>query len=126
VTRFLLDTDCAVYAMLGRYPALRARLVECEPGEVAISVVSYAEILLGESMGKPPNLDVINDFVSVVPVLAFDEAAGRICGQLSLRRAPFDRLIAAHALSLGATVVTNNERDFADVPGLNVENWTRP
>jgi len=116
VTRFLLDTDCAVYAMLGRYPALRARLVECEP----------AEILLGESMGKPPNLDVINDFVSVVPVLAFDEAAGRICGQLSLRRAPFDRLIAAHALSLGATVVTNNERDFADVPGLNVENWTRP
>lgn len=126
MTRFLLDTDCAVYAMLGDYPELRARLSECEPGEVAISAISYAEIMLGESHGKPPELKAVDDFVSVVPVLPFDERAGRAYAQLPFRRARFDRLIAAHALSIGATVVTNNEGDFADVPGLRLENWTRP
>jgi tRNA(fMet)-specific endonuclease VapC len=44
---------------------------------------------------------------------------------LPFRRASYDRLIAAHALSLDLTLITNNEGDFADVPGLRVENWTR-
>ena len=43
---------------------------------------------------------------------------------LPFKRARFDRLLAAHALSLGVTIITNNESDFADVPGLTVENWT--
>lgn len=125
MTRFLLDTDCAVYAMLGKYRGLRARLSECEPGEVAISAITYAEIVLGETQGKPPAQKAIDQFVSEVPILPFDDAAARSYAQLSFRRASFDRLIAAHALSIGATVVTNNEADFADVPGLEVENWTR-
>lgn len=122
--RYLLDTDCAVYGMQGTHPRLRERLAECEPGEVAISAITYAEIMLGESQGKPPDLQVIDDFVSVIPVLPFDEAAGRAYAQLPFRRARFDRLIAAHALSLGVTVITNNWIDFADVPGLRIENWT--
>lgn len=126
MTRFLLDTDCAVYGMLGEHPSLRARIAEYEPGEVAISAITYAEIMLGESQGKSPHLGVIDDFVSVIPILPFDEAAGRAYAQLPFRRARFDRLIAAHAISIGATVVTNNEIDFADVPGLRIENWTRP
>lgn len=125
MTRFLLDTDCAVYAMLGTHPSLRARLAKCGPGEAAVSAITFAELMLGESQGKPPDLRAIDDFVSVVPVLPFDEAAGRTYAQLPFRRARFDRLIAAHALSVGATVVTNNEIDFADVPGLKIENWTR-
>jgi tRNA(fMet)-specific endonuclease VapC len=123
--RYLLDTDCAVYAMLGRYRELRSRLAECAPGEVAISAVTYAEIMLGESQGKPPDLEAVDEFVSVVPIVAFDEAAARAYAQLPFRRARFDRLIAAHALSLDAAIVTNNEIDFADVPGLRIENWTR-
>jgi len=59
-----------------------------------------------------------------VPVLDFDLAAARAYATLSFRRASFDRLIAAHALSRGLIVVTDNERHFADVPGLIVENWT--
>jgi tRNA(fMet)-specific endonuclease VapC len=126
VTRFLLDTDCAIYAMLGTHPELAVRLSACEPGEVAISAVSYAEIMLGETEGKPPYLDVVDAFVRVIPILPFDEAAGRAYAGLPFRRARFDRLIAAHALSIGATIVTNNEGDFAGVPGLKLENWTRP
>jgi tRNA(fMet)-specific endonuclease VapC len=54
----------------------------------------------------------------------FDEAAARTYARLPFKRARFDRLLAAHALSIGATVITNNEIDFADVPRLMVENWT--
>lgn len=124
MSRFLLDTDCAVYAMLGSFRSLRTRLAECDPNEVAISAISYAEIMLGERLGKPPDLEAVDNFVSVVPILPFDEAAARAYAALPFRRASFDRLIAAHALSIGAMVITNNEADFADVPGLKVENWT--
>lgn len=124
MTAFLLDTDCAIYAMLGARPRLHAHLAECQPGEVAISAISFAEIVMGENLGHPPDRDAIEHFLSVVPIVPFDEAAARAYASLPFRRASFDRLIAAHALAIGATVVTNNEADFADVPDLKVENWT--
>ena len=80
--------------------------------------------MLGDRLGKSPDTKVIEDFVQEVPILPFDEAAARTYAQLPFRRRSFDRLIAAHAISLGITVVTNNEADFADVSGLQVENWT--
>jgi tRNA(fMet)-specific endonuclease VapC len=121
---YLLDTDCSIYAMLGTHPALRERLAGCEPDEVGISAVSFAEIVMGENLGHPPDREAIEDFISVVPILPFDEVAAREYAKLPFKRARFDRLLAAHALSIGAIVVTNNEADFADVPGLVVENWT--
>jgi tRNA(fMet)-specific endonuclease VapC len=57
-------------------------------------------------------------------VLPFDEAAARAYARLPFKRGRFDRLLAAHALSLDLTVITNNERDFSDIAGLRVENWT--
>ena len=122
--RYLLDTDCSIYAMLGSYPALRERLMRCVPDEVVISAISYAEIVMGEGKGKPPDMPVIEAFLRVVPMLPFDGAAARAYAMLPFKRRSFDRLIAAHALALDAVVVTNNEADFADVPGLVVENWT--
>lgn len=123
--RFLIDTDCAVYAMTAQFPALGDRLSACDPGEVAISAISFAEIALGSELGKPPPSEVLEAFVAAIPLIAFDEDAARVYARLPFKRARFDRLLAAHALSLGATIVTNNEADFADVPGLTVENWTR-
>lgn len=123
--RFLIDTDCAIYAMTARFPALGDRLSACDPGEVAISAISFAEIALGSELGKPPPSQVLEAFVAAIPLIAFDEDAARVYARLPFKRARFDRLLAAHALSLGATIVTNNEADFADVPGLTVENWTR-
>ena len=105
-------------------PALRDRLADCEPDEVALSAISYAEIVLGIEQGKPPTREALAAMVEVVPVLAFDDKAADTYAKLPFKRARFDRLLAAHALSIGATVVTNNEGDFADVPGLVVENWT--
>jgi len=122
--RFLLDSDCAIYATTGQVPVLRERLADCEPGEVALSAISYAEILLGIERGKPPTREALAAMVEVVPVLAFDDNAADTYAKLPFKRARFDRLLAAHALSIGAVVVTNNPSDFADVPGLMVENWT--
>jgi tRNA(fMet)-specific endonuclease VapC len=124
VTGYLIDTDCAVYAMTAQFPALGDRLSNCQPGEVAISAVNFAEVALGAELGRPPSIEILEAFVRAIPILAFDEAAARAYALLPFKRARFDRLLAAHALSVGATVITNNEADFADVPGLKVENWT--
>lgn len=124
MTRFLIDSDCAIYSLTGEYPALGQRLSTCEPGEVAISAISFAEVARGTQAGKPPPEGLLNAFVEAVPILPFDEAAAQAYATLPFKRARFDRLLAAHALSIGATVITNNEVDFADVPGLSVENWT--
>ncbi len=121
----MLDTDCAIYAMLGTHPKLRSRLSQCEPGEVGLSAVSFAEIVLGNVVGHSPDQQVIQAFVMVVPVMPFEEAAAWAYAELPFRRVSFDRLIAAHALSVGATIVSNNVADFADLPGLVVENWTK-
>lgn len=124
MSRFLIDSDLAIYAMGGpANSALNLRLAECAPGEVSISAISFAEVALGTWNGKPPKRQILDAFVSVIPLLPFDEAAAREYARLPFRRARFDRLLAAHALSIGAAIITNNEADFADVPGLTVENW---
>lgn len=121
--RYLIDANSAVYAMDAGHERLTARIAEHRPGEIAMSVISYAEVAYGTHVGKPPPPEVLEAFVAAIPLLAFDEAAAREYAGLPFKRARFDRLLAAHALSIGATVVTNNESDFADVPGLKVENW---
>jgi len=98
--------------------------MEREPGTVAISSITFAEIALGSINGKAPPFDVLEAFISEIPLLDFDEAAARAYASLPFKRGRFDRLLAAHSLSLGAVLVTNNERDFADIPGLKIENWT--
>jgi tRNA(fMet)-specific endonuclease VapC len=125
VTRYLIDSDLAIYSMGGeRDSVLNRRLASCYPGDVAISAISFAEVALGTWNGKPPRQDVLDAFVHIIPIVDFDEAAAREYARLPFKRARFDRLLAAHALSIDATIITNNEADFADVPGLKIENWT--
>ena len=125
MTRFLIDSDLAIYSMGGAAESvLNQRLAGCAPNDVAISAISFAEVALGTWLGKPPKQAVLDAFVRAIPIIPFDEAASREYAKLPFKRARFDRLLAAHALSIGAIVVTNNEADFADVPGLVVENWT--
>lgn len=119
-----IDADCAVYAMTARFPALGARLASRPPKSVVMSSVNFAEIVLGSENGKLPPMTVLNAFAAVIPILPFDEAAARCYAKLPFKRGRFDRLLAAHALSLDAIVVTNNQSDFSDIAGLTVENWT--
>ena len=124
MTGYLIDSDLAIYSMGGDSDSkLNQRLASCYPGDVAISAVSFAEVALGTWNGKPPRQEILDAFVRIIPIIDFDEAAAREYARLPFKRARFDRLLAAHALSIGAIIVTSNEVDFADVPGLAVENW---
>ena len=122
--RYLIDANSAVYAMDEGHEALTTRIADCTPGEIAISAISYAEVAYGTYVGKPPPPEILEAFVAAIPLIPFDGAAAREYARLPFKRARFDRLLAAHALSLGVTIITNNEADFTDVPGLAVENWT--
>lgn len=124
--KFLLDTDSCIYLLTNAVPALTQRISECDEGSVVVSVITFAEIAHDSENGKLPSMEVLNAFASEIPLLSFDENAARAYSTLPFRRGRFDRLIAAHALSQGLIVVTNNESDFTDIQGLKVENWTLP
>ena len=123
-SRFLLDSDVCIYALLGRSGALRQRLGEQSEGSVAISAVTLAEVGLGYGAAVD-EAEELKAFLAEVEVLPFDDSAARAYAALPFRRGSFDRLIAAHAIATGRTLVTNNEADFLDVPQLKVENWTK-
>ncbi len=124
--RYLIDANSAVYAMDEGHEHLTRRIADCYPGEIAMSVISYAEVAYGTYVGKPPPPEVLEAFVTAIPLLSFDEAAARAYAVLPIKRARFDRLLAAHALSIDATIITNNEADFEGLPNLKIENWTLP
>jgi tRNA(fMet)-specific endonuclease VapC len=126
VIRYLIDADSSIFAMADESSPVNRRIAQCQPGEIGLSVISFAEIALGSNNGKSPPPEVLEAFLAAIPAQPFDEAAACEYARLPFKRARFDRMLAAHALSINATVVTNNEADFADVPGLKVENWTLP
>lgn len=129
----LLDTN--ILSDLVRNP--RGRVAEriAELGETAVctSVIVAAELRFGAARKGSERLTAQLELIlGALPVLSLeppaDEAYGRIRADLEARGLPIggnDLLIAAHALSLGHVVVTDNEREFARIPGLTVENWLR-
>jgi tRNA(fMet)-specific endonuclease VapC len=120
---FLLDSNICIYVLEGLAPAVRDRIQARRPGEIVTSAVVYAEVVRGMARDDVIGMAKVESLFRVIPVLPFDQAAARVYVSIPFRRASFDRLIAAHALSLGLTVVTNNGRDYADVPRLKIENW---
>ncbi len=126
---FLLDTNVVIDARDGVRSVLR-KMIEHD-GAVLVSALSIAELQRGLS---PADADAsvrrvrLERLLAHLPVVAFGkaeaEAYGTILSALNwVRGRDFDRLIAGHALSLSATLVTNNARDFRDIPGIRVENW---
>jgi tRNA(fMet)-specific endonuclease VapC len=125
-----LDTNICIDYVDGRSELARERVRENFKSGLSVSAITAAELLVGpkESEDRENDIEKVEQFLTVVKTLDFDylaaETYAALVRQIGIRRRSFDRLIAAHALSLGAILVTNNEADFADVPGLKVENWT--
>jgi len=124
--RFLLDSNICIYLLEGRSDPARDRLQECVPGEVVTSAIVLAEVMRGVDPSNAMAVRNAGRFFQLIEPVPFDEAAAQAYVRIPFRRGRFDRLIAAHALANGLTLITNNEADFADVPGLRTENWTRP
>ena len=128
--RYMLDTDAVSLALRGR-GAVSATILEHPPSELCMSSVTFAELRFGAELRQSSRLrSLIETFAESVAVVPFDRQAadrfGRLAASLRTRGTPigsFDTLIAAHALALGLTLVTNNSRHFALVPGLKVESW---
>ena len=131
-TRFLLDTNICIYIQRQKPKEVLARFEKLEPGDVAISVITWGELLYGaeKSMQRKKALQLLDEFKSFVPVLPIPEIAGNTYGvmraSLESKGKPIgnnDLWIAAHAKAAGLTIVTNSEREFQRVPGLKVKNW---
>jgi tRNA(fMet)-specific endonuclease VapC len=108
-----------------------ARLLEHRPSQLCISSITLAELRFGAEARRSRKLHgLISTFVEAVAVAPFDQPAAdrfaAVAASLARRGEPigtFDTLMAAHALSLGATFVTNNAKHFERVVGLKTENW---
>lgn len=123
--KYLFDSNIIIMTVMAMSPALQRRLADCDEGDIVTSAIAYAEVAHGALRGKPPSFEKLQAFVEEAPVLDFDLKAAQVYATLSFKRASYDRLIAAHALSHGLTLVTDNEGDFDDIPNLNVENWAK-
>jgi tRNA(fMet)-specific endonuclease VapC len=112
-------------------PQVAERFARCRVGEVVISAITAAELEVGViSSGQEAqrNREALRRFLLEVPVAPFDGLAASAYGPVrwatrQRRRDALDKLIAAHALALRATLVTNNPGDFQPYPGLVIENW---
>jgi len=132
--RYMLDTNMCIYLIRHQPPEVAARFAECRVGDVVMSAVTFAELSYGVEVAADPQRERANleSLVEDIPVAPLDTAAGIAYGVIRIatrdvRRDHLDKLIAAHAVSLGVALVTNNRRDFARYPGLVIENWlSRP
>ncbi|MEZ5708356.1 MAG: type II toxin-antitoxin system VapC family toxin [Blastomonas sp.] len=121
---FLLDSNIVIYILLdANCPS--ARMVQSmQPGSIVTSAIVHAEVMRGIPENEHEARRSAKALFDIVSPLPFGVGEGESYCRIPFKRHRFDRLIAAHALSLGLTLVTANESDFADVPGLRVENWT--
>ena len=129
--RYLLDTNICIDLMKHQPPQVAVRFSACRVGEVLISAITAAELEYGvvaSGVDAERNSAALARFLLEVPVAPFDGTAARVYGAIRLtsrerRRDALDKLIAAHALALDVTLVTNNPRDFVPYAGLRIENW---
>lgn len=128
---FLLDTDTCVYWLRGR-EAVRQHMLNADPGVIAISIITLAELRYGAACSAQPdaNHQAINTFTGGITVIGIDAMIAQRFGDIkaNLRRQgalleDSDLFIAATALTLGTTLVTNNNEHFRRVPGIKLENW---
>jgi tRNA(fMet)-specific endonuclease VapC len=131
---YLLDTNICVYVIRRRPEAVYRRLSGAAGGAAAISVVTAFELEIGAigtsgAQGQHYS-EAVRLFIAEFPVLPLEDSARAAYGQLrtALERrgekiGAHDMLIAAHALALGAILVTNNEKEFKRIKGLSIENW---
>ena len=130
--RWMLDTNTCIYVMKHHPPQVQARLRRVAIGEVGISAIVLAELRFGveKSRRRDENTAALTDFLSFCLVLDWPQQAteryARIRNTLEAQGTPIgsnDLLIAAHALHLGCTLVTNNVEEFRRVSGLDIDNW---
>lgn len=128
----MLDTNICIYLIKQQPPSVLERFLSHPVGDIGISSITVAELDYGANKSRQAskNHAALEQFITPLDVASFDREAasayGKIRAILEQKGTPIggmDLLIAAHALSLGVRLITNNGREFKRVPGLKVENW---
>lgn len=131
--KYMLDTNICIYIIRKHSHSMLDKFNLHNEGDIGISTITLSELNYGveKSQHKQKNKAALDQFILPLDIVAFDEAAaesyGKIRSHLETKGIPIDPLdmmIAAHALSLDIILVTNNIKEFARVPHLNVENWS--
>ncbi len=131
---YLLDTNTCIYIIKKKPKSTLERLREISLDQLSISAITVAELEYGVRKSSYPdkNKIALNEFLIPISILNFDYAAtiqyGIIRNDLEKKGTPIgplDMLIAAHAISMRLTLVTNNEKEFSRIEGLSLENWVK-
>ena len=132
--RYMLDTNICIYVIKHKPESVFRKLKKIKPEDVCISSITYAELAYGVEKSAQPerNRLALSMMLSSIEIVAFDDSAadeyGEIRAGLERKGTPIgslDILIAAHARSLGCTLVTNNTKEFCRVEGIEVVNWVK-
>ena len=130
--KVMLDTNICIAIVRRRPPQVLKRFTAYKVGDIGISWVTLAELEFGaaKSQHLEKNQAALDEFVLPLEIASFDREAARVYGQvratLEKKGTPIgslDMLIGAHALALGATLATNNTREFSRIKGLSVVDW---
>jgi len=132
---YLLDTNICVLLIRQQSPQVLTKLTSHPITDIAISAITVAELQYGVHKSSRPtqNQQALDQFLLPLTIIPFDEndavAYGQIRTNLEAQGLPIgalDTLIAAQAVQYNLILVTNNVREFARVPGLAIEDWTKP
>lgn len=132
MNKVMLDTNICIYLIKNKPIEVKEKFNVYEVGEICISSISVSELYYGvhKSQMIERNLQALALFLAPLNIVDYDEKAaieyGKIRSDLeSIGKTigSLDMLIAAHAKSMGVTLVTNNTKEFERVHGLELENW---
>lgn len=130
--KYLLDTNICIYVIRQKPPQVLQRFYAHHPGDIGISVITVAELQHGVYKSSQPaqSAKALAQFLLPLTEIDFTPEAAQVYGEIrahlekhGMSIGPLDLFIAAHALQLNLTVITNNVGEFSRVPGLRVENW---
>lgn len=130
--QYMLDTNVCIYIIKRKPADVLKRFKQTDISKISISSITLSELFYGVSKSSKPeqNFMALTQFVAPLEILSFGGEASQFYGDLRAylekQGTPIgslDMLIAAHALSLASTLVTNNEKEFNRVPNLNIDNW---
>jgi len=131
--KLMLDTNICIYIIKQQPAAVLKHFLKYQIGDICISSITLAELRFGvaKSTHRDKNANALDEFIVPLEIATFDDAAalayGDIRATLESAGTPIgsmDMLIAAHAVSLGVTLVTNNTREFVRVAGLTIVDWS--
>lgn len=131
--KLLLDTNICIYIIKQQPAAVLKHFLEYQIGDIGISSITLSELRFGvaKSTHKEKNTKALDEFIIPLEVVPYDEAAAHAYGDIraALEKAgtpigSMDMLIAAHAVSLGIPLITNNTREFLRVPSVTLIDWT--